>query len=135
MCPRNLRAAARIRRRRPLSTAFDVFLAAHAAVSPPSMPSTARTSSASARPTSSAGSIPGRCINNIGDRPLYFDSNHLNTFGAGLVSRGIVDAIEAARAASDARADALPHPASRAGAKGGAARSPSTPPGPAPHPG
>jgi peptidoglycan/LPS O-acetylase OafA/YrhL len=119
-----------------LSTAYEVYLARNAAVLAAfdaiDSPNLFRV-----RPAEflCQGSVPGRCINNIGDRPLNFDSNHLNTFGAGLVSRGIVDAIEAARAASDARADALPHPASRAGAKGGAARSPSTPPGPAPHPG
>jgi peptidoglycan/LPS O-acetylase OafA/YrhL len=42
-------------------------------------------------------SLPGRCLNSLGDRPLYFDSNHLNTFGAHLVAPPILAAIEAAR--------------------------------------
>ncbi len=43
--------------------------------------------------------LPGRCINNLGDRPLYFDSNHLNNFGASLVAGAIADAAAEARAA------------------------------------
>ncbi|MFO1144861.1 MAG: acyltransferase family protein [Amaricoccus sp.] len=43
--------------------------------------------------------LPGRCINNLGDRPLYYDSNHLNNFGAALVAREIGAQVAAARAA------------------------------------
>ena len=41
--------------------------------------------------------LPGRCIDNLGDRPLYYDSNHLNNFGAALVAREIAAAVAAAR--------------------------------------
>lgn len=41
--------------------------------------------------------VPGRCLNSLGDRPLYFDDNHLNTFGAGLLMPALLQAIEAAR--------------------------------------
>ncbi len=41
--------------------------------------------------------LPGRCIDNFGDHPLYFDDNHLNVFGAGLIAPAIIDAIDAAR--------------------------------------
>jgi peptidoglycan/LPS O-acetylase OafA/YrhL len=43
------------------------------------------------------GALPGRCLNSIGDQPLYFDDDHLNDFGARLIAPVIVDAIEAAR--------------------------------------
>jgi peptidoglycan/LPS O-acetylase OafA/YrhL len=43
------------------------------------------------------GTIPGRCLNSIGDRPLYFDDNHLNNFGAGLLMPSVIEAIAAAR--------------------------------------
>jgi peptidoglycan/LPS O-acetylase OafA/YrhL len=43
--------------------------------------------------------VPGRCINNLGDRPLYYDSNHLNNFGAALVARDIAAKVAEARAA------------------------------------
>ena len=43
--------------------------------------------------------VPGRCINNLGDRPLYYDSNHLNNFGAGFIARAIAEQVAAARAA------------------------------------
>ncbi|MFT3975072.1 MAG: acyltransferase family protein [Amaricoccus sp.] len=41
--------------------------------------------------------VPGRCLNSLGDRPLYFDDNHLNNFGAGLVMPEVMRAIDAAR--------------------------------------
>lgn len=43
------------------------------------------------------GETPGRCRNSVGDQPLYFDDNHLNNFGAGLLMPALIDAIEAAR--------------------------------------
>jgi peptidoglycan/LPS O-acetylase OafA/YrhL len=51
--------------------------------------------------------LPGRCLNSLGDRPLYFDDDHLNDFGAGLIAPVIVAAIEAARR------DSLPREAGR----------------------
>jgi hypothetical protein len=47
--------------------------------------------------------LPGRCINNLGDRPLYFDSNHLNSFGASLIAKAITAAVTEARATDPAR--------------------------------
>lgn len=41
--------------------------------------------------------LPGRCLNSIGDQPLYVDDNHLNTFGAGLLMPALIDAIQMAR--------------------------------------
>lgn len=41
--------------------------------------------------------VPGRCLDSLGDRPLYFDDNHLNNFGAGLLMPALIEAIEAAR--------------------------------------
>ena len=55
--------------------------------------------------------MPGRCINSLGDRPLYFDDNHLNNFGAGLVAPMILDAIEAARRRAVATEQAAGNPA------------------------
>ena len=54
--------------------------------------------------------VPGRCINNRGDQPLYFDDNHLNVHGASLLAPAILRAIGAARsAAADVHADAAPN--------------------------
>ncbi len=69
--------------------------------------------------------LPGRCINNLGDRPLYFDNNHLNTYGAGLVSPMILDAIEAARrraVSTEQAGSPASHPADRVIAPDPAAR-------------
>ena len=41
--------------------------------------------------------LPGRCLNSVGDQPLYFDDNHLNNTGALLVGEGIMAAVAAAR--------------------------------------
>jgi peptidoglycan/LPS O-acetylase OafA/YrhL len=41
--------------------------------------------------------VPGRCVNSIGDQPLYFDDNHLNNTGALLVGERIMAAIAEAR--------------------------------------
>ncbi len=41
--------------------------------------------------------LPGRCLNSVGDRPLYFDDDHLNNFGSSLIAPAIIEAIEAAR--------------------------------------
>ena len=41
--------------------------------------------------------LPGRCLNSIGDQPLYFDDDHLNMTGARFVAPAIMDAIAAAR--------------------------------------
>ena len=41
--------------------------------------------------------VPGRCLDSLGDRPLYFDDNHLNNFGAGLLMPEILRAIDDAR--------------------------------------
>ena len=41
--------------------------------------------------------VPGRCVNSIGDQPLYFDDDHLNNTGALLVGERILAAIEEAR--------------------------------------
>ncbi len=52
--------------------------------------------------------LPGRCLNSIGDQPLYLDGDHLNNTGSSLVAPLIMDAIERARrhAAADTRAEA-----------------------------
>lgn len=49
--------------------------------------------------------VPGRCVNSIGDQPLYFDDNHLNDTGALLVGERIMAAVAMARrdAAGDRR--------------------------------
>ena len=44
--------------------------------------------------------IPGRCLNSFGDRPLYYDDDHLNNYGSGLIAPVIIEAIEAARRGS-----------------------------------
>ncbi len=46
--------------------------------------------------------LPGRCVNSIGDQPLYFDDDHLNNTGALLVGERIMTAIAAAREDVDA---------------------------------
>jgi hypothetical protein len=51
--------------------------------------------------------LPGRCLNSLGDHPVYFDHNHLNTFGATTVLPGIMDAIAAARTSAAAAPNAL----------------------------
>lgn len=43
------------------------------------------------------GALPGRCLNSLGDVPLYFDDDHVNMTGARLVAPVILDAIAAAR--------------------------------------
>ncbi|MBP7000299.1 MAG: acyltransferase [Amaricoccus sp.] len=43
------------------------------------------------------GPVPGRCVQSLGDQPLYFDESHLNNAGARLLAPAIVEAIEAAR--------------------------------------
>jgi len=43
------------------------------------------------------GFEPGRCVQSLGDRPLYFDESHLNNAGARLVAPAIVATVEAAR--------------------------------------
>ena len=40
----------------------------------------------------------GRCLQSLGDRPLYFDESHLTTTGAGMLAPAILAAIAAARA-------------------------------------
>lgn len=41
--------------------------------------------------------VPGRCVQSLGDQPLYFDESHLNNAGAALLAPAIVAAVEAAR--------------------------------------
>ncbi|WP_366935307.1 acyltransferase family protein [Amaricoccus sp.] len=41
--------------------------------------------------------VPGRCVQSLGDQPLYFDESHLNNAGARLLVPAIMRAIEAAR--------------------------------------
>ena len=41
--------------------------------------------------------VPGRCVQSLGDRPLYFDESHLNNAGARLLAPAIAAAMEAAR--------------------------------------
>ena len=48
----------------------------------------------------------GRCLQSLGDRPLYFDESHLTTTGAGMLAPAILAAIAAARA--DVAADGGP---------------------------
>ncbi|MFO1209696.1 MAG: acyltransferase family protein [Amaricoccus sp.] len=83
-----------------LSTAYDVFLrrqapilAAFDAIDSPNLFRVLSSDALCNR------DLPGRCINNLGDRPLYYDSNHLNNFGAALVARDIAVAVAAARRA------------------------------------
>ena len=95
-----------------LSTSFDVFLRRHAAVIA-AFDAIASPSLFRVRPSDRLCDVdvPGRCINNLGDRPLYFDNNHLNTYGAGLVSPMILDAIEAARRRAVSTEQAAGNPA------------------------
>ena len=39
----------------------------------------------------------GRCLQSLGDQPLYFDESHLNNAGARLLAPAILEAVEAAR--------------------------------------
>jgi hypothetical protein len=41
--------------------------------------------------------VPGRCVQSLGDAPLYFDESHLNDAGAALIAPAILEAVEAAR--------------------------------------
>ncbi len=38
--------------------------------------------------------VPGRCVAQVGETPLYFDDDHLSMFGAGLVADAIVAAMK-----------------------------------------
>ena len=55
--------------------------------------------------------VPGRCVNSIGDQPLYFDDNHLNNTGALLLGGGHGGGGGGARAAGDAPAARRRNPA------------------------
>ena len=76
--------AAYERRQRPIIAAFD-------AIDSPNL--------YRARPAEvlCGAALPGRCIDNLGDRPLYFDDDHLNNYGSSLIAPVIMQAIEAAR--------------------------------------
>ena len=87
-----------------LSTARAVYDAARPRSSPPSTPSPAPPLPRPPGRLLCDRDPPGRCINNIGDRPLYFDSNHLNGLGAGLIAKASPPRAEAAEESAHDRA-------------------------------